>query len=479
MTEYVSITGGGSPVDFENAVLKGKADDHGLFVPTNLPEITTDQLKAWQKHSYPDLAFEILRLNIEESIIPSVDLKRLVTESFSSFYEAEIIPHYSSKKYQNIIVQELFHGPTLSFKDVAMGFVVNLFNYFLERRKEHMTIMVATSGDTGPAAAFASINKKQLDTWLLYPEGLVTEEQRRQMTTINEDNVHTLAIDNCKNGSDDLDDLINSCFADKGFHDEVNLSSVNSINWARVMMQTAHYFYGYLRNVAVVGEPICFSVPCGAFGNLCAGYLAKRMGLPVEKFIANSNENQVLSEVFTTGKLTKKDIITTHSSAIDIAAPMNFWRFLYFSLGEDSALIKALYEQYEKDGEIQFTEDLFSKLREGFLSYTVSDEETLSIISKFYTEEAYLLDPHGAVAVAGGLHYSEQLKAFPIVCLATAHPAKFPDIIHLATGETPIAATHASIASAKTLPERALDFTYQNMFSAVPATIRDHHHTKS
>ena len=469
MTRYVSTLGGVNPVDFETAVLLGKPADGGLFVPKQLPQVSTAQLQRWQHLSYPDLAVEVLSLFIDEATMPMADLRQLVADSFGTFSHPETIPHHALT--DELYVQELFHGPTLSFKDVAMGFVVNLFDYFLKRRGERRTLMVATSGDTGPAAAHASIGKHSLSTWLFFPTGLITDEQARQMTTIMAPNVHSVAVSNCKNGSDDLDELIFRCFADDDFREEMQLSSVNSINWARVMTQTVHYFYGYLRHAKNIGDQVHFSVPCGAFGNMCAGSMARRMGLPVGKMIVATNVNLVLSQAFQTGVFAKIDIRNTYASAIDISVPMNFWRHLYYSLAGDADRVRAAWETYERDSEVRFTANEHAAFSKGFMVYTVSDENILETTRNHWEREDYLLDPHGAVAVAAARHFRSQLSG-PVVCLATAHPAKFPDTIRHAIGDLPAAGKHESLEAARTRCERKYICSYDDMLEAVPAVMR-------
>ena len=468
MIRYVSMTGGSDPVDFKQAILSGKADDGGFYVPDSLPFVSLQNLADWRSLDYTDLAFEILSLYIDDSIIPAQDLRKLIQDSFSTFSHSEKIPHTSLEG--GIIVQELFHGPTLSFKDVAMGFVVNLFDYFLQQDGSKMNIIVATSGDTGPAAGHACIGKKSMNAWLLYPVGMITKEQEMQMTTIDADNVHTVAVEGCRNGSDDVDDLIQLLFADNSFREATNLSSVNSLNWGRIMMQTVHYFYGYLQNVDEVGEKMNFSVPSGAFGNMCAGIIAREMGLPVDNFIVATNDNYVLKNAFEKGLFSRELVKTTHSSAIDIAVPTNFWRFLYFVSGQNSAKIKDWKAAYDLNGFVQLPSDAKQWINEGMLSNSVTDEETLATINKIYKEEAYLLDPHSAVAVASAKKLLPH--ASKVICLATAHPAKFPEVIKLALEEMPKAAYHQSIELLKTLPTNAYKFTNENMGKKVPEIIQ-------
>lgn len=472
MIQFVSNRGGGIPVDFETAILAGFAPDGGLYVPTELPKISLATLATWKGNSYTDIAYEILSLFIDDSIISESELKQILTDSFSTFYHQDLIPIYPLSSISNLYVQELFHGPTLSFKDVAMGFIVNLFNFFLKRKGKKMTIVVATTGDTGPAAAYASIDKEFLDTWVLYPKELITEEQERQMTTLMATNVHPVGVANCPDGADDLDLLIAKLFADNSFKEKLNLSSVNSINWGRVMMQTVHYFYGYLQTVDRVGEPLNFAVPSGAFGNLCAGSLARAMGLPVGKFIIANNQNACLYRIFTKGIFSKAPIIPCPASAIDILIPYNFWRYLYFAIGQDSAKINQWISTFEQTGKVVFDKATFATYSNGFIADTISDEQTLSTIEDVYYKEQYLLDPHAAVAVAAAknLQSSLSIKA-KTLCLATAHPCKFPESIGKALNvkrdDLPVQANHESIEIANALCQRGYHVDYDTMETGI------------
>jgi len=476
MVKFVSITGGSPEVDFESAVLQGKARDGGLFVPTELPNITVNLLESWRGLTFEQLAVEILSQFIGPEIIPLNDLKRIIRSSYKSFSIPQIVCHHPFSHYPQLIIQELFHGPTLSFKDMAMGFVVNLFDYFLQKSNSHVNLLVATSGDTGPAAAFASLGKSHLDTWLLYPEGMITEEQRRQMTTLNATNVHSVGVRGCPNGSDDLDDLISFLFGNETVRTEMNISSVNSINWARVMMQTVHFFYGYLAHATTIGDPVNFAVPCGAFGNMCAGTIAQRMGLPVGQFIVASNANGVLSQAFSTGVLARRTVKPTYASAIDIAVPMNFWRHVYFSLGKDPAILSAFLNEYEEQGVIQFNPDYKKDIGYGMRSEKIEDEAIIAVIRQMFQEEHYLLDPHGAVAVAAALRQKDALSG-PIICLATAHPAKFPGAIYDALGDVPIKGKHPGIEEAKQMRENTHVLKAKQMHAELPELIRKAKHT--
>ena len=455
MLRYISTKGGVPPVDFEAAVLQGFAGDGGMFVPEMIPQISADQLQQWFNLSFMDLAFEILSLFIDRSIIPANDLKMLIEKSMGTFNHPDLIPVIPLGKDSNQFIMELFHGPTLSFKDVAMGFLVNTVDYFLDRKNEHVSLLVATTGDTGPAAAHASCGKKTIDCWTLYPSGFISEEQERQMTTLEASNVHAVSVENCKDGGDDLDMVIAQMFADKTLVEQLHLSSVNSVNWCRVMFQAIHYFHGYFRTVDSVGEQVAFSVPTGAFGNLFGGYLAREMGLPVAAFICANNSNGVIHRIHETQHFSRESLKQTVSSAIDIALPYNYWRFLYFATGQNPKTIQDWMKTYQEKGTIRFDTPMMDKIKEGFLSAAISDEETLSLISETYqTHDNYLLDPHGAVAVAAAYKLKPNLDAdIKIISLATAHPSKFPDItrraLNLDDGVMPDMGTHDSIELVK------------------------------
>lgn len=452
MLKFVSNTGGGQPVDFETAILDGFAVDGGLYVPESIPQISQEQLHAWKDLSYVELAFEILSLFIDRSIMSAEELQDLLEMAYAPFEKEEVIPLHKLSSRKDTYIMELFYGPTISFKDVGLAFLVNLVNFFLERRKERLSLIVATTGDTGPAAAYFTAGKSNLDIWVLYPKGMITEEQERQMTTLPHENVHPVGVSNCPDGGDDLDLVIAKLFADKPFKEKLKLSSVNSINWGRVMMQTVHYFYGYFRVIDSVGEKINISVPSGAFGNLCAGGLAREMGLPVKQYVVANNRNACLHRIFSTGHFTKKDIIESASSAIDILIPYNFWRFLYFIIdGNKAKKIKDWMEEFAQNGTLHFDPSTYEAYKKGFISHSATDEETLVAIKDIYESEAYLLDPHGAVAVVAADKLADTLGDEKLICLATAHPAKFPAIIQQALGidTLPASATHGSIDIAK------------------------------
>jgi len=454
MLNYVSTKGGISPVDFETAVLKGFADDGGMFVPQSIPRVSADQFQEWSNLSFNDLAFKILSLYIDRSIIPESDLKELISRSTQPFSHPDVIPVLPLGKDSNQFIMELFHGPTLSFKDVAMGFLINTMDYFLKRKGEKVSLLIATTGDTGPAAAYASCGKKTIDCWVLYPRGFISEEQERQMTTLQAPNVHAVSVENCPDGGDDLDLVIARLFEDKKLVEKLHLSSVNSINWCRVMFQAVHYFYAYFKIADKIGDKIAVSVPTGAFGNLFAGYLAREMGLPVGSFICANNTNATIHRVLETNTFSRNSLKQTPSNAIDIALPYNYWRFLYFVSGMDGKAVKKWMSDYQEQGQVLFDDAMMEKIKHGFLSAAISDEETVSTISETYEKfGGYLLDPHGAVAVAAANRLVPDLApGTKVVSLLTAHPAKFPDITRRALnldGSLPLSGRHDSIEEVK------------------------------
>jgi len=469
MLKYISNRGGVAPVDFETAILDGFAADGGLYVPQVLPSVSAEQLQQWKDLTYLELAFEILSLFIDRSIVSADELKELLTSAYAPFEKQGIIPLQQLKSRKDTYIMELFHGPTISFKDIGLAFLVNLVNFFLQRKGQHLSLIVATTGDTGPATAYFSAGKSNIDAWVLYPKEMITPEQERQMTSLQHANIHPFAVSNCPDGGDDLDAVISKLYGNQDFKEKLQLSSVNSINWGRVMMQTVHYFYAYLQVTDQVGENINLSVPSGGFGNLCAGALAREMGLPIKNLLAANNKNACLERIFSTGTFSKEALINTESSAIDILIPFNFWRYLYFKVNGDSQKIKDWMDEFKASGTLQFDPQVFACYSQGFLASSVTDEQTLALINEIYSEEGYLLDPHAAVGLGASDTLTDQLGDEKLVVLATAHPAKFPETIRRAlnSAELPPEATHHSIESAKKLSQKVHLCEYPVLESAL------------
>ncbi len=466
--EYISTRGGITPVGFDTAVLEGFAKDGGLFVPNRIPRFSLEQLKAWKSLGFTQLAREVIRPFIPESLLPDADVKRLLDLSFRDFGHDDVLPVTTPDLGTNIHVMELFHGPTLSFKDIAMGFLVRVMDHFLAQRGEHLSLILATTGDTGPAAAHAAAACTTLDCYPLFPLGMISEEQQRQMTCLDADNVMAVGVNNCKDGGDDLDIVVARLFADSETRGRLHLSSVNSVNWCRVMFQSVHFIYGYLKTVETVGEPIAVSVPSGAFGNMFGGWLAREMGLPVSRFICSVNANQTLYRAFTQGIFSKEDLIPTVSSAIDIVVPYNFWRFLYFNGDRDSEKLAAWMDEFQATGKAVLDPATRENITKGFVTESIDDPTTLDLMATLYREKGYLADPHGAVALAGARAHREEIpEEIPILCMATAHPAKFPDIIARALDRDPNPlpeqAGHPSLEAARNQREKMAQCDLQDL----------------
>ncbi len=435
---YISTRGGVSPVDFNAAVMMGLADDGGLLIPAEIPDVTS-KLSAWRKLSYPELAFEVLHCFIGGAV-PSDDLKSLVKRSYSTFSVPEVVP---VKAVGNVHICELFHGPTLAFKDIALQFLGNMFEYLLARTKGKLNIIGATSGDTGSAAIHGVRGKAGIDIFIMFPEGRVSPLQERQMTSVPDANVHCIAI----NGTfDDGQRVLKELFNDMAFKRDYHLGAVNSVNWARVLAQIVYYFWSAFRVTEATGSSaVQVSVPTGNFGDIFAGYMAKRMGAPISRLILATNENDILSRFFNTGEYSLGKVVPTLSPSMDIQVASNFERYLYYRLGQDAAKVRATMDEFArckrivvpgKDGE--------------FAAGRGDTATTLDTIQRYYRQYGYLLDPHTAV----GVSVAEQnaCEGIPTVCLATAHPAKFAATIEKAL--EPGLAVHPTLEALKTLPTR-------------------------
>ena len=360
----------------------------------------------------------------------------------------------------DLYVAELFHGPTFAFKgkvysliyfnsslDLALQFVGNMCDYFLEKRKLKTTILVATSGDTGSAALQAVKGKNSIECFVLYPKGRISEFQENQMTTIQGNNIHVLCVEDST--SDDLDDILKLLFDDVDFNKQHNLCSINSINWARIMIQMVHYFWSYFRvrdsliknknieNVVDFWPEFNFSVPTGAFGNSFAGILTKKMGLPISRIVVATNENDILNRFLTNGIFSRGSVVKTLSPSIDIQVPYNFERLLYYLSEEQSPQVREWMLQFKETGSLDLS-NLLSKAKEYLLSESINDKETTLIIKQYFTENNYLLDPHSAVGVAAALKLKNVLNNLPLICLATAHACKFADAMKEAVGFEPV-----------------------------------------
>lgn len=425
---YRSTRGKVNGIPFSAAVMMGLADDGGLLLPETIPTLSQDDLQKLSTLSYPELALEILSLYIDD--IPRADLKQLVERSYASFLHPEVTPVV---KQADVYILELFHGPTLAFKDVALQLLGNLFEYLLTQHDRPMNIIGATSGDTGSAAIYGVRGKKNINIFILHPQGKVSPIQERQMTTVTDPNVFNIAIDGT---FDDAQAIVKQIFADLDYKQKHALGAVNSINWARVLAQVVYYFYACFQVQQQTGaKKVEFSVPTGNFGDIFAGYIAQQMGLPIHKLILATNGNNILSRFVNTGDYSTAKVNHSLSPSMDIQVASNFERYLFYLYDQDAGKVCTAMESFQHDGVLPVSAQELVAARKIFAAASINDEETLEMIASFHQEAGYILDPHTAVGVAAGrrMHSGDS----PLICLATAHPAKFGDAVRSATGTDP------------------------------------------
>ena len=417
---YLSTRGGGEPLPFCATVLTGLARDGGLFLPENIPDVR-NRLAAWSRLSYAELAYEIMRLYADD--IPAPVLRTLVDRSYAGFRHPEVTPVVA---LGDVHVLELFHGPTLAFKDVALQFLGHLFEYVLAEKGGQLNIVAATSGDTGSAAIYGVRGRERMRIFVLHPQGRVSPVQERQMTSVLDANVRNVAVD----GSfDDCQNIVKALFNDLAFRDRHHLGAVNSINWARVLAQITYYFYAAFRVMERTGATrVRFSVPTGNFGDIFAGYVAYRMGLPVDRLVLATNENDILTRFFNSGVYGTGEVVPTLSPSMDIQVASNFERYLYYRAGGDARQVAQWMELFQRMGQLDLPAG--DEIIRAGRGDTVA---TLDTIRRYWANHQYLLDPHSAVGVHVGTQHLD--ASAPMICLATAHPAKFGDAIQQATGK--------------------------------------------
>ncbi|WP_424969113.1 threonine synthase [Dinoroseobacter sp. S76] len=425
---YISTRGQAPAMAFHEAMLAGLASDGGLYVPETVPTLTEAEIRAMAGLPYEEIAFRVMRPFIGDSFSDD-EFRTDIATAYAGFGHDARAP--LKQLGPNHFLLELFHGPTLAFKDFAMQLIGQLFQRELSRRGSRVTIVGATSGDTGSAAIEAFRGIPAVDVFILYPHGRVSEVQRRQMTTPVEDNVHALAL---HGHFDDCQARLKDMFNDHDFRDGVRLAGVNSINWARVLAQVVYYFSA-ATSLGAPDRKISFTVPTGNFGDIFAGYIAKRMGLPIEQLVIATNQNDILHRCLTTGAYKTDEVIPSISPSMDIQVSSNFERLLFDIYDRDGAAIAQLMEELRSDGGFTLSQGALSRLREEFASGRASEEETSATITRARTTMNELLCPHSAV----GVHVAEQhaAPATPMVTLATAHPAKFPAAVEAATGVHP------------------------------------------
>tara|TARA_B100000963_G_scaffold361595_1_gene398015 strand:+ start:5885 stop:7255 length:1371 start_codon:yes stop_codon:yes gene_type:complete len=407
-------------LDFNNIFLRGLAPDGGLFLPKEIKNYSKDDLEKLSKLSYVDLGTEIIS-NFCSTDISKKKIKSLLEKAYSNFDVADVV---NMKKIDNINLLELYHGPTLAFKDIAMQ-VIGLMYSELGFNKSKINIVVATSGDTGSAAIAALKDKENINLFVLHPHEKISNIQRKIMTSCDSKNIYNLAV---KGNFDDCQKLVKQMFNDDNFRKNINMSGVNSINWVRIICQIVYYFYAYFK----VSKKINFSVPTGNFGDVYAGYMAKKMGLPINKLIVATNENDILCRVINSGEYRPKKVKTSLSPSMDIQIASNFERLLFDIMKEDAQKVKESMDSLTENGFFKLNESELKKLKENFAAEKIDDVETLRIIKDFFVNYGFILDPHTATAVGASYKIKNESKT---VILGTAHPYKFLDTIKLAIGK--------------------------------------------
>lgn len=422
--KYISTRGLAPALSFEEVVLTGLAPDGGLYVPETLPTFSQDEIASWAGLSYQDLAFKIMQPFVAGALSDQ-EFKQLIAEAYSTFRHDAIAPLVQTG--HNEWVLELFQGPTLAFKDFALQFLGHLLDHLLKKRNQKVVVMGATSGDTGSAAIEGCRRCDNIDIFILHPHNRVSNVQRRQMTTVIAPNVHNIALEG---NFDDCQNMVKASFGDQSFLPEGRqLVAVNSINWARIMAQIVYYFYAGLA-LGAPARPISFSVPTGNFGDIFAGYLAKRMGLPIDQLVIATNSNDILHRCISGNDHSKHQLEHTLSPSMDIMVSSNFERMLFDLYDRDGAAIRTLMEDF-KSGAMKLSDTSLKRARELFSSYRVDDETTLDVIRRVFDSCEYLLDPHTAIGLEAA-RKTRRRQDIPMVCLATAHPAKFPEAVRKA-----------------------------------------------
>ncbi len=435
--KYISTRGDAPALNFEDVVLTGLATDGGLYVPESLPTFTPEQIASWKGLSYSDLAFKIIAPFVDGEI-PDADLKAIIDKSYKKFRHPAIAPLVQTGHNEWIL--ELFQGPTLAFKDFALQFLGNTFDYILKKRDQKVVVMGATSGDTGSAAIEGCRDCDNIDIFILHPNKRVSDVQRKQMTTVINKNVHNIALEA---NFDDCQNMVKASFNDQSFLPEGRqLAAVNSINWARIMAQIVYYFYAGLA-LGAPSNKVSFSVPTGNFGDIFAGYLAKQMGLPIDQLVIATNSNDILHRCISDNDHTKKPLLHSLSPSMDIMVSSNFERMLFELYDRNGGAIKQLMDDF-KSGVMTLEQGPLAKAQALFSSYKLDDQEMLDVISDVFNKTEYLLDPHTAIGVQAA-RKTRRSQDVPMVCLATAHPAKFPEAIQKAgQSEEPALPNHMS-----------------------------------
>jgi threonine synthase len=460
---HVSTRGQAPALSFTEALLAGLARDGGLYVPESYPRLSDETIRGFAGQPYAAVAGQVIDALSDGEIEPSA-LQAMVDAAYASFRHPAVCPLVQIG--DNLFVQELFHGPTLAFKDVAMQLLGRLMDHVLAGRGQRATIVGATSGDTGGAAIEAFRACERVDIFILFPHGRVSEVQRRQMTTVDAPNVHALAVDG---DFDDCQALVKAMFNHHAFRDELGLSGVNSINWARIAAQVVYYFTA----AASLGgplRPVSFSVPTGNFGDVLAGWVAGQMGLPLGRLMVATNLNDILVRTLHGGAYEVTGVTPTNAPSMDIQVSSNFERLLFEAYGRDAAAIRGLMGSLAQSRRFEVAAGPLAGIRAGFDAAAVNEAETAGEIARVWREAGYLLDPHTAIGVAAARHGLKADPATPMVVLGTAHPAKFPDAVEKAAGVRPALPAH--LAGMMQAPERATRLAADQ--AAIEGFIRAH-----
>ncbi|GBR08434.1 threonine synthase [Asaia siamensis] len=465
---YRSTRGAARPRSFSDILLAGLAEDGGLYMPETWPRFTPDEWRAMRSLSYPDLAAKILSVFAAGSIdLPT--LQRLCAKAYAGFSHAAIAPLVEVEN--GLFSMELFHGPTLAFKDMAMQLLGQLFEHVLTERNQRVTIVGATSGDTGSAAIEAFRGSPHLSVAILHPMGRTSDVQRRQMTTVKDDNILNIAVEGT---FDDCQDMVKAMFADTPFRDEIGLSAVNSINWARIAAQIPYY----VRAALMMGAPdrdISFAVPTGNFGNVLAAWAASQMGLPVRRLCIGSNRNDILTRFLTSNDMSMRAVEPSLSPSMDIQVSSNFERLLFEMLDRDPQACQATMLAFRQTGHMPVDQAAWMRAKERFGALMLDDEATLAEMKALYDNSGYLADPHTAIGLAAGRRAQE--PGIPMIVAATAHPAKFPDAVRKATGIDPALPPHLADLFSREERYETLANELNIIEDAVRRHIKAHTHT--
>ena len=427
--KYISTRGQAPRLSFEDALLAGLASDGGLYVPESWPRLSDATLRSFVGADYATVAKAVLHPFMADDV-SAERLSDIVDEAYACFNHPEIAPLVALEEGHYLL--ELFHGPTLAFKDVAMQLLARLMDDALTRRGQRATIIGATSGDTGGAAIEAFKGREAVDIFILYPDGRVSDVQRKQMTTLKDANVHTLAVDGT---FDDCQALVKAMFNDESFRQDMSLAGVNSINWARVMAQTVYYFTAAAK-LGAPDQPVAFSVPTGNFGDVFAGYVAAQMGLPVAHLMVATNVNDILARTMDSGVYQTGDVVATSSPSMDIQVSSNFERLLFELTGRDASRVRGYMDALTQSGRFEMASDELTLMRALFGAIRIDQQQTLDVMRQVKAEHHMQIDPHSAIGV-GAARQAVLADGVPIVSLATAHPAKFPKAVVQAYDEQP------------------------------------------